>query len=66
MSFLNRSREDQLLFVYVTGVQDAMRTISDERAIERFVQKFGSICEDCTVASLRLRLIRMRKEYNGK
>lgn len=54
------------MFVYVTGVQDAMRTVSDTRAIERFIQRFGSVCEECTVESLRIRLIRMRKEYNGK
>jgi len=54
---------DLLVFVYATGAQDAMRTISDARAIEKFVKRFGHICEECTPEQLRQRLMRTRNEY---
>lgn len=63
-TFLNKSREDQLLFVFAEGAQDAMPTISDESAIRRFIKKFGHVCEDCSEQSLRKRLERTREAYN--
>ncbi len=61
--FLNRSLIDLLMFTYVTGSQDTMHTVSDGRGIEKFIQRFGHICEDCTAEQLRKRLIRTRIEY---
>jgi len=63
-TFLNKSREDQLLYAFATGAQDAMPTISDLSAIRRFQKKFGHLCEDCTEESLEIRLVRMRAAYN--
>jgi hypothetical protein len=63
-TFLNKSQMDQLLFVFASGAQDAMPTISDDSAIRRFIKRFGHMCEDCTEDSLRARLIRTRTAYN--
>ncbi len=63
-TFLNKSQMDQLLFVFASGAQDAMPTISDLSAIRRFQKKFGHLCEECTEDSLVQRLVRMRDAYN--
>lgn len=64
MTLLERPIFDLCMFVYVMGVQHAMPTISDARAIERFQKDFGHACKDCETEALRKRLARMKKEYH--
>lgn len=63
-NFLNQSVMDLALFFFTAGAQDALRTISRKRAIERFTKRFGHVCEDCSERSLMDRIIRMESRYN--
>jgi hypothetical protein len=62
--FLYRSVADMVMFAYALGAQSAMPTISDTRAVEKFIADMGHLCEDCTTEQLRARLIRMKGEYH--
>ncbi len=63
MGFLQRSREDQLLFTYWRAINSALPNYSDETIIKRFIKDMGNYCEECTVDTLRFRLVRMKAEY---
>lgn len=63
MGFLERTREDQALFIYWAGVNDVLPNYSDATIIKRFIKRFGNYCDGCTEEALRNRLIRMRAEY---
>lgn len=62
MSLINRELSDLMMFAYARGAQRAMPTISDARAVEKFLTDFGHLCNDCTPEALRKRLVRMKAE----
>lgn len=62
--FLYRSVADMVMFAYALGAQRAMPTISDARAVEKFIADMGHLCDDCTPEALRVRLSRMKTEYH--
>ena len=64
MNITDRCISDLLLMAYATGLQDAMPTVSDARAVERFNIRFGHLCEECDTEALRKRLGRMKEEYH--
>lgn len=63
MGYLERSREDQMLFVYWRAVNDVFPNASDPTVIKKFIKSFGKYCPDCTDETLRHRLLRMKAEY---
>lgn len=62
--FLDQSVSDIALFFFAAGAQDALHTISRKSAINRFIRRFGNICEGCSEASLEKRLKRMAERHN--
>lgn len=64
MSLARRSSDDLMMLAYVVGVQRAMPSVSDTRAIERFIKDFGHHCAECDVEALRKRLSRLRNEWH--
>jgi hypothetical protein len=66
VSLSKRSVDDLMMYTYVTGVQQAMPSVSVERAIEKFMARFGHHCKECDAEALRSRFVRMQGEERAE